>query len=314
MHILRFQPLLRRALWGGTRFGTELGKQLGDGGSFAECWEVADLPGLESAIEDGPLAGLSIRELMHHRARELLGRHLGLTRYPLAVKFLDAADFTSVQVHPADDDLIPPKKELWIILDAQPGSRVIAGLRAGVQQSDLQQALAHDRLAECVHTFEVTPGDVVLIEPGVLHALGAGILAAAVQQPLETAFRIYDWRRLTPAQLPRELQQERGLAAVDYQRGPVQPLVPRNLYLPGGPQQLVDCDAFTVNRYADTGWLALPDDNRSHVLTVVQGTVICTGGDALNLLTGDTVVLPAERSRVTLDFTPGAVLLDSFLQ
>ena len=144
---LVFTPLLKRIRWGGRRLGTVLGKSIGDESDYAESWEIANQPEHDSVVASGPLQGSSLSELMLAGGESLLGRHSNLTQFPLLIKFLDANDWLSLQVHP--DDLLAReygvnergKTECWVILQADPGARICCGLRQGVTLAQLRRAL-----------------------------------------------------------------------------------------------------------------------------------------------------------------------------
>ncbi len=149
-------------------------------------------------------------------APELLGRHHPQSRFPLLVKFLDAALPLSVQVHPNDEQaarLNPPdlgKTEAWYILSADPGSTIYAGLRPGVDRQQLADAIGQGTCEKLLHHFQPKAGDCLFIPAGTVHALGAGLLVAEVQQSSDTTFRLYDWNRVGPDGKPRPLHVEQG--------------------------------------------------------------------------------------------------------
>ena len=137
---LVFEPILRRLVWGGRRLGTLMGKAIGDGDDYAESWEIADYHDSVSVVRDGPLAGTTLRDLVRARPRELFGRaYADQCQFPLLIKLIDAREALSVQVHPndalartlADDN---GKTEAWVVLDAEPGSLIYAGLKPGVDR------------------------------------------------------------------------------------------------------------------------------------------------------------------------------------
>src|SRR5262245_35770870 len=160
LYPLLFEPLFKRYLWGGRRLGTVLGKQIGEGQDYAESWELADHQQGQSVVANGPLAGTTLHELVTTRGPELLGRHAPQPRFPLIFKFLDCQRDLSVQVHPTDAaaaKLTPPdfgKTEAWVILDAQPGSRIYAGLKKGHDRASLASAIQTGRTEDCLHSFE----------------------------------------------------------------------------------------------------------------------------------------------------------------
>ncbi len=209
LYPLRFRLLVRRYLWGNRRLETCLGKSLGPGNDYAESWEVADHGADQSIVDAGPLAGTTLGELVRLRGVELFGRCHPQANFPLLVKFLDAAQSLSVQVHPNDAQaarLSPPdlgKTEAWYILAADPGSRVYAGLQPGVEREQLAEAIAKGTCETLLHGFEPKAGDCLFIPAGTVHALGAGLLVAEVQQSSDTTFRLYDWNRVGPDGKPR---------------------------------------------------------------------------------------------------------------
>src|SRR5437667_1072897 len=144
LYPLTFHPVLKRYLWGGRRLGTVLNKPIGEESDYAESWEIADHEHGQSIVANGPLAGTSLHELVKSRGPDLLGRHAPLSRFPLIFKFLDCQRDLSVQVHPSDEAaarLMPPdlgKTEAWVILAAEPGSRIYAGLKKGCDEVQLR--------------------------------------------------------------------------------------------------------------------------------------------------------------------------------
>ncbi len=178
---LRFRPLLKRTRWGGRRLGDVLHKPIGSEHDFAESWEICDHGDDQSVVDGGPFDGLTLRQLMAMYRVKLCGSERRLHQFPLLVKFLEANDRLSVQVHP--DDLqarfFNPrengKTEAWVILDAQPGSRIFAGLKRGIDPFRLQRHLAAGTVEECLHSYPARAGDCVVIPAGVetaLHVMG----------------------------------------------------------------------------------------------------------------------------------------------
>lgn len=314
---LHFLPLLKRIRWGGRRLGTVLGKPIGPEADYAESWEIADHGADQSLVANGPLAGRTLQELVARYNAELFGRHAGLRQFPLLIKFLDATDRLSVQVHPDDvrakqfDPSENGKTEAWVIVDAQPGSRLYAGLKSGVDARTLRSALAEGRVEDCLHSFEVSTGDCLLIRAGTVHAIGEGILLAEVQQQSDLTFRLYDWDRLGTDGRPRPLHIEESFQCIDFERGPVGRVMPRHA---SGGEDLAECEFFQIRRYRGPGAMGLPDDDRFHILMNLSGqTAVACGDDRHRLRTGDTLLLPAARETVTLHPDEGTVLLDIFL-
>ena len=178
-----------------------LGKVLGEGEDYAESWELVDHGADQSVVVGGALAGMTLGQLVAEHGEELLGRHAGLGQFPLLLKFLDCNRTLSVQVHPNDVQgalLDPPdlgKTEAWVVLAADAGSKIYAGLKAGVTREDLRAALEAGTCEACLHQFEPQVGDCVFIRAGTVHALGAGLVIAEIQQASDTTFRLFDWNR-----------------------------------------------------------------------------------------------------------------------
>lgn len=228
---LTFQPYLRPMIWGGRRLQTLLGRRLPDEGTYGESWEISDHHSHVSVVAEGSLAGWDLRRLMSERSEELLGpTAIQHSAFPWLVKFIDAQQPLSVQVHPDDEKarLLAPnergKTEAWYILHADAGSRIYAGLKTGVNEETLRDALRTGTVADLLHSFEPRAGDCVFIPAGTVHAIGAGIVLAEIQQTSDATFRLFDWNRVDAEGKPRPLHIEESIACIDWNRGPVDPI------------------------------------------------------------------------------------------
>jgi mannose-6-phosphate isomerase len=316
---LRFKPILREYLWGGRRLGTELGKPIGDSERAAESWEVVDHGDDQSTVTEGPLTGKKLHELVTQNGVALFGRHNPQKQFPLLFKFLDCQQTLSVQVHPNDAQaaqLDPPdlgKTEAWVILAAEPGSKVYAGLKPGVDRKTLEREVARGSCDVCLHAFEPRVGDCIFIEAGTVHALGAGLLIAEIQQASDTTYRLFDWNRVDRDGRPRELHIEQALDTIDYGRGPVSAARPTFTDFPG-VERLVACDKFVLNRWSIEDARPLAHDDRFHILAVVEGAVLLSARDSSQQLKrGETILIPASARDVGFAPQGGAVLLDMYL-
>jgi mannose-6-phosphate isomerase len=310
MHPLLLTPLYRRYVWGGRRFETSLGRSLPPGDDFAESWELVDRGADQSIVAAGRLAGLALGDLVRERGRELLGRHAPRAAFPLLFKFLDACRDLSVQVHPDDARaarLSPPdlgKTEAWYVIDAAPGSRIYAGLRAGVDRETLAAALRAGRCEEVMHSFEPRRGDCVFIPAGTVHAIGAGLLVAEIQESSDVTYRLYDWNRVGADGRSRPLHIEAGLEAVT-RFGPVTPVQPQAVPSPGAvsdaapaTRRLVTCDYFLFDEVRPAGEWAVGGDDTCHFLAVLSGELRLDPRWQLPPLTkGMCVLLPASIGR-----------------
>ncbi len=325
LYPLTFRPIFKRYLWGGRRLGSVLGKPIGEGSDYAESWEIADHEHGQSIVANGPLAGTSLHELVISRGDELLGRHAPLVcqasqpRFPLLFKFLDCQRDLSVQVHPNDAAaarLTPPdlgKTEAWVVLNAEPSSRIYAGLGKGCDQAVLRQALNDATVEKCLHSFEPRPGDCVFIPAGTVHALGAGLLVAEIQQASDTTYRLYDWGRTGPDGKPRPLHVQPALAATDYLAVEVQPQRPTKTST-AGVECLVSCDKFVLNRWTLTGGQSLFVNNRFHLLAVLHGGLeIDDSSSSTRLMLGQTALVPASLPAVHFRPQDSTTLLEMHL-
>jgi mannose-6-phosphate isomerase len=315
---LQFEPILREYLWGGRRLA-QLGKPIGDGEHYAESWEIVDHGADQSVVVGGPWAGVSLRELVKQQGKALLGGHDPQPQFPLLLKFLDCQQTLSVQVHPNDAQaaqLNPPdlgKTEAWVVLAAEPGSKIFAGLKPGVDRTSLKQAVQKGAVKQCLHAFQPRAGDCVLIEAGTVHALGAGLLIAEIQQASDTTFRLFDWKRVDRDGKRRPLHIEQSLETIDYARGPVAPVVSRPTDRPG-VERLVQCDKFVLDRWQFASSQHTASDDRFHILAVIEGTVTVTAnGSRHELRRGGTLLVPARCGPVAITPQGRAVVLDMYL-
>ena len=314
-HLLRFLPIYRRYLWGGRRLGTMLCKPIGPGDDYAESWEIVDHAADQSVVLAGPLAGRTLGELMREHAAEMLGPHASHHHFPLLFKFLDCNRTLSVQVHPNDEQgakLDPPdlgKTEAWVVLHADPGSRIYAGFKPNATPALIASAVSENRIEDYLHSFDAKAGDCVFIPAGTVHALGAGLVIAEIQQASDTTFRLFDWNRVDAAGNPRPLHIDESLAVIDYASGPVAPQRPRAVA--PGRERLVECDKFVLDRCTLSAPQSIGGDGRLHLLAVIEGAVESSGDPvATPLAMGATAVLPAAAGAIELRPQGRAVVLD----
>ena len=299
---LRFIPHVRPLVWGGRRLGDILGKTLPPDDSFGESWEVSDHPSHRSVVASGPHRGKTIRQLMEDAPHDLLGRDAPTFAFPWLLKYLDARDWLSVQVHPDDDRakrLWPGeggKTEAWFVLDAEPTSRVYAGLLPGVNETDLRAALRNGTVAKCLHQFRPQTGDCLFLKAGTVHAVGGGVLLAEIQQTSDATFRLFDWNRRDAEGRSRKLHIEDALTCIDWKAGPVTPVRAEGFTEGFAPvqQKLVVCPYFTLEYICTRDTIALGGVGQLQALMVVKGRGrIPSIAEDPGLKQGDTVVLPA---------------------
>ncbi len=248
---LIFSPIYRHYLWGGRRFESFLARQLDQAGPYAESWELVDRGADQSVVRAGPLAGQRLGSLLREHPVELLGTATQPPAFPLLFKFLDAHKVLSVQVHPDDEaaaNRTPPdrgKTEAWYVVEAEPGSRIYAGLQPGVDRRTLTEAIRAGGGEDLLHVIQPAAGDCIFIPAGTVHAIGAGLVVAEIQQSSDVTFRLFDWNRVDANGQPRPLHLEEGLAAARC-NGPVEPVRKQPTDDPA-VKRLVDCAYFSFD-------------------------------------------------------------------
>ncbi len=335
---LRLQPYFRDYLWGGRQLASELGKNIPATGVWAESWEIVDHPEHSSLIVNGAFAGKTLSQVIAAEREWLLGGYLdsesratmggGLdsesrATLPLLLKYLDCQRVLSVQVHPDDSYALrmsPPdlgKTEAWVIIAAQPGAVLYAGLQSGATSADMQTALQAGEVERCLHVLHPQAGDCIFIPAGTVHALGAGLLVAEIQQASNTTFRLFDWNRLGADGQPRPLHVAQSLEVIDFASGP------RRLQTPlptgqAGRERLVACDKFTLDRLqcSTQSEVNIPvgGDDRFHMLTVPSGEATLTwDGSSERLTAGQSLLLPAAMPASEVRLGGHTVVLDMWL-
>ena len=258
MYPLRFEPIYQYRVWGGRRLSELLTAPLPGDGPIGEAWLLSDRDDHSSKVADGPLKGLTIRQLMEQSPDQLLGKLAGrFRRFPVLLKFLDAHAKLSVQVHPEDGqkDYIPAgesgKSEAWVVLEAGPASRIYAGLKPGTTEDDLKRALATRAVADLLASFTPKVGDAVFLRAGTVHSL-SGLVVFEVQENSDVTFRLYDWDRVDPKTgKPRPLQVEQAIACIDFKQVAIGPVAPvEEEAAPVRRERLFHCEHFSVWRHS----------------------------------------------------------------
>lgn len=317
---LVFEPYFRPQIWGETRLQRLLGKSLPAGCRIGESWEISAHPHHVSRVAEGPWAGATLTELWseHRRAwsSDRLGTH---ARFPLLLKWLDCQEPLSVQVHPSDEDarelLGEPngKAEAWVVLHADSGSRIYAGLKSGVTRSDLLRHLDQGTVVECLHSFEPRVGDCVQIEPGTVHAVGGGVVIAEVQQSSDATFRLFDWNRLGLDGRPRQIHRDESLHCIRWDRGPVVPRRRSQVWFdaPIQAECLVQGDYFHLHRFHLHSSELMLDAEPWTMWMIAAGTAQLRDeatGYERSFVAGESVLIPAHAQRLRFSATQSTLL------
>ncbi len=303
MYPLRFEPIYQYRLWGGRRLSELLTAPLPGTGPIGEAWLLSDRDDHSSKVADGPLKGSTIRQLLEQASDQLLGKLAGrFRRFPVLLKFLDAHEKLSVQVHPEDGqkDYIPAgesgKSEAWVVLEAGQASRIYAGLKPGTTEENLKRALAGRAVAGLLASFMPKVGDAVFVRAGTVHSL-SDLIVFEVQENSDVTYRLYDWDRVDPRTgKPRPLQVEQAVACIDFRQvaiGPVAPVVLEDA--PVRRERLFHCAHFSVWRTTGQSPFTVGAAGTPRVLVGIAGTgELEYSGTNYPIGQGNVMLLPAE--------------------
>lgn len=224
LYPLKFQPILKDKIWGGSKLKTVLNKDFSPLPNAGESWEISGVEGDISVVSNGNLAGNDLEELIEVYMGDLVGDKVydqfGM-EFPLLIKFIDANDVLSIQVHP-DDELSKErhnafgKTEMWYVIEADKGSELIVGFNQQVDKAKYVAKLEEGKLEKILNNEPVKKGSCFFIPAGRVHAIGKGILLAEIQQTSDVTYRMYDWNRTDDQGNPRELHTELAVDAIDY--------------------------------------------------------------------------------------------------
>ena len=294
---LRLKPCLRSYLWGGTRLREEYHKT-GEG-VIAESWELSVRADGQTYIDSGERCGESLADVLRADPVGMAGTRCGVAPFPLLIKLIDAQKDLSVQVHPSDASACREKgeqgkTEMWYVVDCEPESTLFLGFSRAVTPDELRQRAQDGTICEVLNRVSVCPGDVFFVRPGTVHAIGAGILVAEIQQNSDTTFRVYDYNRLGADGKPRQLHLDRAIEVMNCApaQGAADTLLPCP---PDGVQEVLTCEYFRVRRAEVKRRIDLSTEGGSftHLMCVRGGGDILCGGRNYPFRQGDSYFLPA---------------------
>ncbi len=322
LYPLRFESIYKDKLWGGQKIREVLNKDFGDLPNCGETWEISGVPGNVSVVADGPLAGRSLRDLIGEFKGALVGERVYAEHgdeFPLLVKFIDANDDLSIQVHP-DDELAKErhdskgKTEMWYIIQADEGSSLISGFNQPVDRAKYQEVFEQGKLTDILNREEAEAGDVFFLPAGRVHTIGKGLLLAEIQQTSDVTYRIYDFDRVGADGQKRELHVEQALDAIDYQQ--YDEYKTKYEDHPNSLVNLAKCEYFTTNKL-------MADQTVSRHYAGLDSFVIyvCVEGSLTlhydegrtSLRQGQAVLLPATLEEIELRPEGSFTILESYV-
>ncbi|MDY4969496.1 MAG: type I phosphomannose isomerase catalytic subunit, partial [Lachnospiraceae bacterium] len=302
MSVLKLKPACKDYLWGGHRLAEEYGIEY-DGDILAESWELSCHPDGPSTIVNGPFAGLTLEEYIEKEGKQVLGNHCRRFRdFPILIKFIDAKQNLSIQVHPDNKYALKNegqygKTEMWYIMDAKEGAFLYYGFKKEISKEEFAKRIEEDTLLEVLNAVPVHKGDVLFIESGTIHAIGENILIAEIQQNSNVTYRVYDYGRVGKDGKKRDLHIEKALAVTNRV-----PIVKSGSSYP----HVADCDYFTVDKLNLDGCMmkkmegTVTDDSFVSILMLDgEGTITC-GDETVSYKKGDSLFLPAGSGSYTI--------------
>ena len=300
LYPLKFQPILKDKIWGGQKLQQILNKPTSST-EAGESWEISDVEGDTSVVSNGTMTGTSLKSLMELHTTDLLGhknfQQFG-TKFPLLIKFIDAKSDLSVQLHP-NDALAKArhnsfgKTEMWYVVQADPDSNLIVGFNQPMTKELYLKHLEAKTLESILNFDTVEAGDTYFIEVGRIHAIGAGVLLAEIQQTSDVTYRVYDWGRVDSKGNHRELHNDIALEAFDFD-------MPDNYRVNYSRDaqtstELVSCPYFTTNVLEVKTSLLVENNHDSFMIYMcVEGSAIVKiEGHQTEFSKGETVLIPA---------------------
>ncbi|SHF01981.1 mannose-6-phosphate isomerase, type 1 [Caldanaerobius fijiensis DSM 17918] len=320
MYPLKFFPIYMERIWGGNDLKRLFGRDFRSD-KVGESWEVACHPHGTSIVSNGELKGKNFQEIINTYGRKILGNKLSqqdIEKFPLLIKLLDANDILSVQVHPDDEYAMKNengelgKCEMWYVISAKPGAKIIYGLKDGVTKDEFKKALREGSVERCLNEVEVMPGDVFDVPSGMIHALGAGVVVAEIQQNSDTVYRVYDWNRVGLDGKPRELHVQKALDVIDFD-GKYKAEKSRGLKV-SNKTYLVANKHFAVELIPVNGkYEDIADGGKFSIYTIISGNgSISFDGKEVDFKAGDSVFIPASLGKYSINGS-GINMLKSYV-
>jgi mannose-6-phosphate isomerase len=310
LYPLQIEPIYEYRLWWGRRLASLLAAPLPNDGPIGEAWILSDRDDHQSKIANGALQGQTIGRVMEQSQEQLMGKLARrFQRFPLLLKFLDAHEMLSVQVHPGYARAHPPatdgtaKTEAWIVLESGKESRIYAGLKPHTTADILRQSVTNGTLADHLVSITPKPGDSVFIPAGTVHSLGGDVVVFEVQQNSDTTFRLYDWGHVeTKTGRPRELEVDQALACIDFLDGAAGLVTPAlEEEAPIERERLFHCEPFRLWRLHGESPFTVGSADVPRVLVCTDCTgQIERGGDTYSIRKGEVWLLPAMVGTCTL--------------
>ena len=299
LYPLFFEPVYKTTIWGGRNFKRVFNRDIPDG-KIAESWEVCCHKNGTSVIVNGSIKGKTLQYVFENYKEDLIGSKFDkYDRFPLLIKFIDANDRLSVQVHPGNDYALKfesdfGKTEMWYIVDAKEDAKLICGTKKGTSRENFKKALENGNIEDYLNIINVKKGDCVYIPSGTVHAIMDGLLIAEIQQNSDITYRVHDWGRVDKNGKPRELHVDKALDVINYSYES-NVITPAVKIFPGYKiEKLVENDYFTTNKIVINGVYNDKTINSFYTFVCVEGAGILKYEDTIyNINAGTSFLIPA---------------------
>lgn len=311
LYPLKCRPVYKEKIWGGNRIKKHFQRDIKKD-NIGESWEVATHKNGISKVDNGPLAGKSLMKIVKKYPAELLGKlqqKIEDNQLPLLIKILDADQKLSVQVHPDNQyarrvEGESGKTEMWYIIKAEPGAKLVYGLKPGRTKNDISRSIKNGDLQKHLHEVTVKAGDVFFMPSGTIHAIEEGILLAEIQQNSDTTYRVYDWKRTDKDGKPRQLHVEKALDVINFKQKPTTARSTPLSYEGDGYQGsfLAACPYFVTEKLeVNNNFEIKPAGNKFYIIMNLTGSGhIIHQNTTYTLQPGTTYILPASLSKVNI--------------
>ncbi|MEM9325933.1 MAG: type I phosphomannose isomerase catalytic subunit [Bacteroidota bacterium] len=322
LYPLKFRTIFKDKLWGGQKIRTVLGKDFGDLPNCGETWELSGVEGNISIVSNGDLVGQDLKSLIVKYKGELLGESIYESygeEFPLLIKFIDAADDLSIQVHP-DDELAAKrhdskgKTEMWYVIEADEGASLISGFNQDLTRDGYLEYFESGRLTEILNREQVQDGDVFFLPAGRVHTIGKGLMIAEIQQTSDITYRIYDFDRVDTQGNKRELHVEEALDAIDFKKYDTYKSAYSNL--PNERVVLESNQYFTTNKLVlDRPFeVSLPNLDCFKIYICLEGSAdLVTASAREHMAMGEAVLVPATWKDYRIEPADHLVVLESYI-
>ncbi|PCH74805.1 MAG: mannose-6-phosphate isomerase [Flavobacteriaceae bacterium] len=320
---IKFEPILKDKIWGGEKLKALFNKK-STRDDIGESWEISDVNGNISVVTNGALKGQNLQEILKAHKGDLVGQKVYEKfgdNFPLLIKFIDAKEALSIQVHP--DDVLAKerhnsfgKTEMWYVMQAEDHGDLIVGFNQDVTKESYVEHLENKKLLEIMNQEKVKKGACYFIPTGRIHAIGAGVLLAEIQQTSDITYRVYDWDRVDDQGNGRELHTEMALDAIDYKAEKKYTTDYDTVVNASSP--MVSCEYFTTNMVAVKGELSVDNSDKDSfvIYMCVEGEASIHFGDnqSETVLKGETILIPASLKSYQIKASVYSELLEAYIK